>query len=182
MIKLQTKRTIIRDHKLDDLLTHHELYSNIEAMHYLQGIATNTLAESESNLKQSISQSKETDRKMYFFRIEDKFLNTHIGEIGYTVNEVTPLGKIIEVGYFIKPKFWGKGYTSEALEEVIRFAFEENNVFRISCGCLKENIASEKVMIKCGMIKEAEFISLVWHNGQIKDRVVYRLLRNEWSN
>ncbi|WDH96554.1 GNAT family N-acetyltransferase [Paenibacillus urinalis] len=86
------------------------------------------LAESESNLKKSISQSKETDRKMYFFRIEDKFLSTHIGEIGYTVNEITPLGKILEVGYFIKPLFWGKGYTSEALEEVIRFAFEENNV------------------------------------------------------
>ena len=47
-------------------------------------------------------------------------------------------------------------------------------------GCIKENIGSEKVMQKCGMIKEAEHVHCVWHEGRLKNRVEYRLLKTEW--
>ncbi|NOU93117.1 GNAT family N-acetyltransferase [Paenibacillus sp. LMG 31456] len=181
MIQLQTERTIIRDHNLDDLPTHHSLFSDKKVMYYLQDIATHSLDESKNNLLSAITEIQKLDRKYYFFRIEVKRTGEHIGEIGYTVTTVTPLGNIVEVGFFIRDDYWGKGYTAEALKEVMRFAFEENNVFRISCGCIKENVGSEKVMIKCGMIKEADFKSVVWHNGEIKDRVEYRLLKDEWK-
>ena len=65
---------------------------------------------------------------------------------------------------------------------MIRFAFEEDHVYRVSCGCIKENIGSEKIMIKCGMIKEAEYKQFVWHDGRCKDRVEYRLLKDEWES
>jgi len=87
---------------------------------------------------------------------------------------------LVEVGYFILPEFHGKGYITEALKEVIKFAFEDNGVYRISTGCLSENRASEKVMQKCGLIKEAEYKSYIRHDGQMKDRVEYRLLLDEW--
>jgi ribosomal-protein-alanine N-acetyltransferase len=32
-------------------------------------------------------------------------------------------------------------------------------------------------MQKCGMIKEADFKSYTWHDGRMKDRVEYRLLK-----
>jgi hypothetical protein len=69
---------------------------------------------------------------------------------------------------------------TEALNEVIRFAFEDDGVYRISTGCITENRASERVMQKCGLIKEAEYKSYVWHDERIKDRVEYRLLKDEW--
>lgn len=181
MINLQTKRTIIRDHCYEDLQTHHALFSNKTAMYYLQDIATNTIEESKINLQIAISEIEKLHRKYYFFRIEDAYSKEHIGEIGYTVIEFTPVGKLVGMGYFIRSEFWNKGYTTEALQEVIRFAFEENGVFRISCGCIKDNIGSEKVMIKCGMTKEADFKSFVWHDGKLKDRVEYRLLKSEWK-
>jgi ribosomal-protein-alanine N-acetyltransferase len=90
------------------------------------------------------------------------------------------LGKLVGVGYFIRNAYWGQGYTTEAFQEVIRFAFQEDGVYRIACGCLKENTASERVMQKCGLIKEAEFKEYQWHDGKLKDRVEYRLLRSEW--
>ncbi|WP_236911863.1 GNAT family N-acetyltransferase [Clostridium sp. Cult1] len=65
-------------------------------------------------------------------------------------------------------------------EEIIRFAFEDNYVFRISTGCIKDNLGSKKVMQKCGMIKEAELKMIEWYDGRMKDRVLYRLLKNEW--
>ena len=41
------------------------------------------------------------------------------------------------------PKYWGNGYTSEAAKRVLAFAFEENNVYRVTTGCLAENRGSE---------------------------------------
>lgn len=181
MIHLQTKRMIIRDHYYDDLPTQHALFSNQKTMYYLQDISTNTLEQSEDNLKAAIDDITNPNRKFYFLRMECKDTKEHIGEVGYTVNEVTPVGKLVRVGYFTHKQFWGRGYTTEALLEIIRFAFEENGVYRISCGCIKDNIGSEKVMIHCGMIKEAEYKDFVWHDGRLKDRVEYRMLRSEWK-
>ncbi len=181
MIKLETPRTIIRDHSMEDLESHHQLFSDKKTMYYLQDISTDSLEESKANLEAAVNAINEPERKFYFLRIEEKGTNKHIGEIGYTVNEVTPFGKLVGMGYFIRPEYWGQGYTSEALREVIRFAFQEKGVFRISCGCIKENAGSEKVMIKCGLKKEAEFKSFVWHDGRMKDRVEYRLLKSEWE-
>lgn len=36
-------------------------------------------------------------------------------------------------------------------------------------------------MIKCGMIKEADFKEYIWHNGKLKDRVEYGILKSEWK-
>ena len=49
-------------------------------------------------------------------------------------------------------------------------------------GCLAENIGSERVMQKNGLIKEAEHIDYEWHDGKMKTRLEYRLLRKEWKN
>jgi len=181
MIYLQTERLIIRDYKPEDLETHFTLFSDREAMYYPRGMYIETIEEAKNNLDKVINEIDKKDRQLYFLRIEDKQNNAHIGDIGYTVEKITPVGKIVGAGYALRPEYWSKGYATEAFKEVIRFAFEEDNVFRITADCMKENIGSEKVMIKCGMIKEAEFKSCTWHDGQIKDRVSYRLLKSEWK-
>lgn len=180
MIKLTTARLLIRDHEPDDLQTHHELFSDNKVMHFLQDLQTHSIEESRENLQRAIEQIDIPHRKYYFLRIINRVTSEHIGEIGYTVTHLTPIGKLAGVGYFIHDSYWGIGYTAEALSEIIRFAFQEDDVYRISCGCLKENIASERVMQKCGLIKEADFKEYQWHEGKLKDRVEYRLLRSEW--
>jgi ribosomal-protein-alanine N-acetyltransferase len=181
MVELYTERLLIRDHALDDLMTHHELLSDGTSMKYLPEIKTNDLEESKENLLKSIEGINSEKRELYFFRIENRNTKEHIGEIGYTVKKGTFLGKVVDMGYFIKEKHWGKGYTTEALKKIIEYAFEKDNVYRISTGCLKENIGSEKVMKKCGMIKEAEFKEYQLHENKLKDRVEYRLLKHEWK-
>jgi ribosomal-protein-alanine N-acetyltransferase len=181
MIQIYTERLIIRDHVLNDLAEHHELLSNEIAMRYLPDIKTKNREESKENLIKSIEESKLKNRKFYFFRIENKDTKEYIGEIGYSVTQETPFGKIVNMGYFTKEKHWGRGYTTEALKKVIEYAFEMDNVYRISTGCIKENKGSEKVMIKCGMIKEAEHKEYQLHENKLKDRVEYRLLKHEWK-
>lgn len=182
MIRLTTPRLMIRDHVPGDLPTHHELLSDPKAMRFLQDIMTHDLAQSRENLRQAMEKVGCPDRIYYFLRMEDRATNAHIGEIGYTVTGSAPRGKLAEVGYFIRATCWGQGYTAEALREVLRFAFEEDGVYRISCGCLKENGGSERVMQKCGMIREGELKEFQLHEGKLKDRMVYRLLRPEWES
>lgn len=181
MIKLYTERLIIRDPLPSDIDGWHSLLSDSVAMYYLQDILTRSPEESRLNLETAVSESQSQDRKKYFFAIENKETGTFMGTIGYTVTQATPVGKLVEAGYFLLPEYHGKGYMAEAFKEVIRFAFEDNDVYRISTGCLSENRASERTMQKCGLIKEAEFKSYTWHEGRMKDRVEYRLLRKEWQ-
>ena len=181
MIKLFTERLVIRDLTIDDLENHHTLISDNVVMEYLQDIKTNNIQESKENLLKAINDISSKDRKYYFFVMENKDTKEFIGEIGYTVMENTPFGKMVHLGYFIMEKYWNKGYTTEALKRVLEYSFEENNVYRISTGCVKENISSEKVMQKNGFIKEAEYKEYIFHNGKLKDRVEYRLLKYEWK-
>ena len=104
-----------------------------------------------------------------------------VGSIGYTVREAAPPGKLVDAGYFSYRKFWGQGCMTEALRRLLAFAFEEDGVYRFSTGCLTENRGSERVMQKCGLIKEAEKPDWTWHGGKLKTRVEYRLLRQEWT-
>ena len=180
MIRLETERLILRDHIPEDLPSHHALFSDPKAMRYLPDIMTHSLKESRANLQTAIEQVGLPQRKYYFLRMEDKASGEHVGEIGYTVTQFTPLGKLVGVGYFIRPCFWGRGLTTEALRELNRFAFEEDGVYRISCGCLLENKASERVMQKCGFLREAHFREIQYHEGVLKDRVEYGLLRRDW--
>jgi ribosomal-protein-alanine N-acetyltransferase len=64
---------------------------------------------------------------------------------------------------------------------VLRFAFTEDGVYRVTTGCLAENRGSERIMQKCGLIKEAEHVDWQWHEGRMKTRLEYRLLKSEYD-
>lgn len=179
-IYLETERLCIRDHKWEDIETHHKLLSDEEVMYYLQDIKTTSWTSSRENLMKAMEEENRSRREHYFFRIEDKITHEHIGEIGYTITDFTLLGACVNLGYFSYKKYWNKGYMTEAVNEVLRFAFEENHVYRVATGCLKENKASERVMQKCGFTKEGELKKKEWHDGQMRDRVIYRMLKEEW--
>lgn len=181
MVKLQTKRLVIRDHIEEDLTFLHSLISDKKAMFYLEDIMTNTLEESKKNLKVSMDEAKLNNREKYFFAITDGETGEYIGEIGFTVFIDCPQGKIAELGYFILQKFWGQGIVTEAARAVLDFAFEKAGVIKIKTGCIKDNGGSEGVMKKLGMIKEGEFKLHVLLHNKLYDRVEYRILKEEWQ-
>ena len=150
-------------------------------MQYLTFLRTSNLQESRENLQKIIDEIGLKDRKHFQFWIENKITKEYIGEIGYNIILDTPDGKIATIVYFIKEKHWNKGYITEALKKLFEFAFNKNNVYRFIGECIKENVASEKIMIKCEMIKEGEFKVDSLHENKLKDGVQYRLLKHEWE-
>lgn len=181
MIRLETDRLILRDYTEKDKELYFRLKSDEETMYYLQDIRLHSLEEAERDFAGVLEDSKNENRKYYFFHMELKSTHEQIGSIGYTLTEATPLGKMVHGGYFSYPEYWGNGYVTEAFRRVLEFAFEENHVYRMTTGCLSENKGSEKVMQKCGLIKEAEHLDWEWHDGAMKTRLEYRLLKREWD-
>lgn len=152
MIKIKTERLIIRKHTVHDLEYMHNFMIDKEIMHYLQDLKTNSIEETKTNLDKAISESKKgKNRTKYFFAIFNKN-NNYVGEIGYTVKSVSPSGeKVVHLGYFIHKEYWGKEIMTEAVKAIIEYAFFRGDVHKIETGCLKDDIASEKEMLKCGL-------------------------------
>jgi len=180
-IRLETKRLVIRDHRPEDLASMHRLLSDSAGMYYLPDLKTDSLARSQEKLDAAICEIGRAGRSRYFFCIESVESGRYVGEIGFTVRLDTPEGKTVDLGFFIVPEFWGSGIATEAAREVMRFAFESLDVVKVEAGCIKDNKASLRVMQKTGMIKEADYRKRVWHDGLLRDRVEYGLLREEWE-
>ena len=181
MIHLETDRLILRDYTEMDFEAYFKLKSDAQTMYYLQDIQARSPEEAMAEFHEVLSDQAASSRRFYFLHMELKDAHKQVGSIGYTVTDNPPAGKIVHLGYFTYPEYWGNGYTSEALKRLLEYAFTENNVYRVTTGCLAENKGSERVMQKNGMIKEAEHLDYEWHDGKMKTRLEYRLLRHEWE-
>ena len=56
-----------------------------------------------------------------------------------------------EVGYYLKPAEWGKGFATEIATRLVRFGFETAGLNEVYATVDKENLASIKVLEKSGL-------------------------------
>ncbi|MDD4111986.1 MAG: GNAT family N-acetyltransferase, partial [Herbinix sp.] len=79
-----------------------------------------------------------------------KFDGAKIGTCGFhrwDFNEAK-----IEVGYDLKKEFWGNGYMSEALNEIINFAKTKMNLNIINAYIYVDNHKSKQLVSKLGFV------------------------------
>ena len=86
---------------------------------------------------------------------------------------------MVEVGYCIGKQWWHQGYTSEALEAVIRFLFAEVCANRIQAKHDIHNPDSGKVMAKCGMQYEGILRQYARNNTGICDVCLYAIVKED---
>lgn len=58
--------------------------------------------------------------------------------------------KIYELGFHLRPKYWHKGYASEATNAVISYAFDVLQIEALFAGHNPKNTATERVLKKLG--------------------------------
>ena len=80
--------------------------------------------------------------------------------------------------YMLGCDYWNRGYGTEALKAVIRFAFEELEMKRIVADHMVENPASGAVMRKAGMVHTGTQRAKYEKAGRVYDAEVYEI-RNE---
>jgi len=181
MISFETQRLIIREPQISDWEFWFKIKTDESVMYYMDDLTLFSKDEAMTDLKRAIEDIANPERSMYFFVVVLKETGEAIGSVGYTVEQFLPVGKTVHMGYFMFTDYHSQGYMTEAVKRVMQFAFEENNVYRINTGCLVENRASEKVMIKSGMTKESFRKAFTWHDGEMKDRINYGILKCDYG-
>jgi ribosomal-protein-alanine N-acetyltransferase len=89
----------------------------------------------------------------------------------------------LEIGYDItEPKERGKGYATEATGLLIDYLFLNKEVERIQASCDTRNMASQRVLEKCGFKKEGLMRKVRFALGGYRDNYLYSILREEWHN
>lgn len=101
-----------------------------------------------------------------------------LGAVGLTL---VPRHARAALGYWLARPFWGQGYMTEAVGEMIRFGFEELDLNKIYATHLIENPASGRVMQKNHMIKEGELLEHYQKGDQYRSVFQYRILRSEYE-
>jgi len=86
----------------------------------------------------------------------------------------------ISLAYELGQNWWNQGLTTEAATVVIKFFFKEIGYNRVYAAHAHENLASGRVMQKCGMIYEGTMRQAERCNNGLFDRVNYAILANDY--
>lgn len=101
-----------------------------------------------------------------------------VGNIG--VGDVHEAWGTAIVGYWIHPDHWGNGYCTDALRCVVRYAFDERRLAKLSADALVSNEGSKRVLEKAGFEQEAVLKGEAYVDGERVDLARYGLLAEEW--
>jgi RimJ/RimL family protein N-acetyltransferase len=104
-------------------------------------------------------------------RVADGFF---LGAIGL---EITRSHDRAELGYWIGKPYWGNGYCTEAARAVVRYAFEDLGLNRITAAYFANNSASGRVMQNIGMNYEGHRVQEIKKWGKFEDLILYGLVR-----
>ena len=177
-MELKTERLILREYAIVDKHNLYKLFSEEFVSTYEAHLPKN-ISGIEDYIKFHLTNAKSSNRTHYYYVIELRETREFIGIIGYSfveeinINDIT--GWVMELEYYLLEEHWNKGYMTEALKKIISSAFEKDNILKIFAQCRKDNVKSEKVMIKCGMYKSAKQPEPKVYNGVLKEPVRYEL-------
>lgn len=83
------------------------------------------------------------------------------------------------VGYWIGGPHARRGLMSEALDAVRAFTFGDLGLSRLEAACLPENVASRRLLARCGFAEEGVAQGYLQIAGRWRDHVLLAALRDE---
>jgi [ribosomal protein S5]-alanine N-acetyltransferase len=173
---LETKRLQLKQITEQHIDRYFEIMAKDEVTKYY-GMPSLTDREQARNLIQSFSE-RFAEKKSIRWGIIWCDTNEFLGTVG--LNNWSPYSRKAEVGYELHPDFWGKGITTEAVSEIISYAFTKLNLFRIGAVTFPENHSSSKVLEKLGFQKEGVLRGYLYQKEQNHDALMFSLLKSEF--
>lgn len=161
---LYTDRLILRRLTLDDLETIYQLRSNPELMKYIPRPLIKDFEEAKAHFE-TIEEKIEANVGINWGIALKETPQKVFGIIGHY--RISPENHRSEIGYMLLSEFSGKGFASEAIDAVLNYGFQELNFHSIEAVIDPNNVASEKVLIKCGFVKEAHILE----NEYLKENI-----------
>lgn len=81
-----------------------------------------------------------------------------------------------------EPAYRGKGCGSDALQLILRYAFDELNLYRVGLDVISSNARAIRAYEKAGFVQEGAMRGAVLRDGSRHDRIFMGILRDEWRN
>jgi RimJ/RimL family protein N-acetyltransferase len=85
-----------------------------------------------------------------------------------------------EIGYALLSRQWKMGYASEALGQLIAYAFDHLGINRLEADIDPRNIASCRLVEKIGFKYEGELRERWYVEGEVQHSAIYGLLAREF--
>ena len=89
---------------------------------------------------------------------------------------------VAEVGFILAAEHQGRGYGTESLNAIIRFAFDSQCYRKLTATVTAGNIASQRLLLKTGFRQEGVIRQNYYLNGEWRDDWVFGLLASEYND
>ncbi len=168
--KLVTLRAIERE----DSKALHALEKNVELVIFGDGTWSPTpLASFEKRFEKYIEGS---EKNQFIIEVD----GVVIGSIGLHHGDRVAQCSEFGIGIY-HPDYVGKGYGSDAIQVMLRWAFRIQNYRRIWLTTGGNNARAIAAYEKCGFVHEGRLREHVFENGRFVDLVQMGMLRSEWE-
>lgn len=172
---LESERLILRmilPRDSEDILI---IRSNDKVMEFMDRPQMISLQESEEFIKSMIEDYK--NQRGINWGIIEKATNKFIGYFGFwKIKSADCRG---EIGFALKPDYWGNGYMSETMVKILTFGFKNLMLHSIEANVNPKNKSSIKLLEKHGFQKEAYFRENILFNNKFIDSIIYSLLEKD---
>lgn len=152
---LNTVRLRLRPLAVSDLEWVWELDQDPEVMRFISGGAPTSRETLEQVYLPRMLQRYDAGPQYGFYRAELHAGGGPIGWFHLRPERLEPFE--MELGYRLRRDVWGQGLASEGSQELIRLGLGKWRLPRVAARTLAANLASRRVMEKCGMRLEREF-------------------------
>lgn len=162
MNEIRTERLTLKPMCMDYLESTHEYASDPENTTFMLWLPNDSIEETKEYIEGAEKEFLKDRPSFYEMAV---FLNdVHIGAVSIYLDED---GTSAEFGWLLNKKYHGHGYATEAAKGLLSYAENELGVKHFIAHCDTENVASQKVMEKLGMIRKEEYGGR--HNKQMPE-------------
>lgn len=130
-----------------------------------------TVNELEHNIKEALDNFTHFTGE-FWFNIIEKETGVFIGVVGFIVRDKSV--PYFEIGYWLQTSKVGKGYITEAVKLVEKYAFDDNHAQRLEIKMANSNLKSQAVAQRCGFQFEALLVNARrLPSGELDNTLVY---------
>ena len=174
-LKLASNRLEFRPIELADAPDILEIRSNKDVMKFMDSEHHISLSDSEKFVQTNIQ--TQSEQNGFFWAIIDRDSQKMIGDFSFW--QIDHKNKRAQIGYTLKPNYWGKAIMCETMSTLLNFGFNELQLHSFEANINPLNEASKKCLVKKGFKKEAYFRENYYYNGQFLDSEIYCLLQKD---
>ena len=176
-MELRTRRLILRPITMEDAQAIFE-YSRQESVGTNAGWKPHATLEENRAVLQDVFVGKEN-----VFAIVLQENGKLIGSLGLVDDPKRENNRARMLGYALSEKYWGKGIMTEAVQTLLRYAFERQEIDLVSAYCYPHNRRSRNVLQKCGFEYEGRLRQCeLRFDAKMMDLECFSLLRERWSH